>query len=93
MSGRELSLANALAHGEYIGLPLLFRCENCGHHYFHILEFTEKIGNHSEDVIIERNYYLKCVRCGSEEADHVMTIVPSWSGPCIDRDKMQKWDD
>jgi len=92
MSNRELSLANAIAHGEYMGFSISYHCENCGHRYFHIIEISEKIGNHFEDVIIERSYYLKCARCGSEEADKTMTIVPSWSGPCIDRDKLPKWE-
>lgn len=91
MSNRELSLANAIAHGEPYGCRLFFRCENCGNELFHIIRAEEKIGNHHEDVIIERSYYLRCQRCGSEEADRVMTVVPSWSGPNIDREKLPRW--
>ena len=89
---RELSLANAIAHGEEIGYRISFYCENCHYDLFAVIESNQKIGNHHEDVIIERNYYLKCLRCGSEEATRVMTIVPSWSAPCIDRDKLPVWD-
>ncbi len=88
MSNRELSLANAIAHGEEIGYTIFFRCENCGHGLFQVIGATEKKSNHHEDIIIERNYYLKCTRCGSEEADRVMTIIPSWSAPLIDRDTL-----
>jgi len=91
MSNRELSLANAIAHGEEIGYSIFFRCENCGYRLFHIIEVSEKKGNRSQDMIIERTFYLKCTRCGSEEATRVMTIVPSWSAPCIDRDKLPLW--
>jgi hypothetical protein len=24
--------------------------------------------------------------------EHVLTIVPSWSGPCIDRDALPVWE-
>jgi hypothetical protein len=93
---RELSLANAIAHGEEVGIRIFWKCENCGYDHFsleHYREnFSEKIGNRHEDVIIERKFYLKCLRCGSEEANHVLTIVPSWSAPNIDRDKLPEWE-
>jgi hypothetical protein len=93
MSNRELSLANALAHGDEFGATLSFHCENCGYSVFHLIHFDEKKGTRNEDVIIERTFYLKCLRCGSEEADRVLTIVPSWSAPFIDRDKLTDWRD
>ena len=67
-------------------------CENCGNRYFRILEMREKSGNRNQDVIIEKTYFLRCQRCGSEQMEHVLTIVPSWSGPCIDRDALPVWE-
>jgi len=87
MSNRELSLANHLAHGGQIGSTIRFRCENCRNDLFEIVLFEEKKGTYSEDVIIERTYYLRCTRCGSEECDRVMSIIPSWSGLNIDREQ------
>jgi len=92
ISTTELSLANVIAHGEEIGYRISYRCENCGHDLFQIVHAEQKIGNYHEDIIIRRDYYLKCTRCGSEEADSTMTIIPSWSGPRIDRDKLPKWE-
>ena len=69
---RELSLANALAHGEKCGYRIRFLCENCQADLFEIQNFEEKKGNRHEDVIIERNYYLRCVECGSEEVYKVI---------------------
>ena len=92
ISTTELSMANAIAHGDDVGYAINFRCENCGHYLFQVLSASEKKGNRYEDVIIERTFYLKCVRCGSEEATRVMTIVPSWSGPCINRDTLPEWE-
>jgi hypothetical protein len=91
MSNRELSLANEIAHGGTVGYTLSFYCENCKARYFQILHAEEKIGNRHEDIIIEKKYYLKCQECGSEQAENVITIVPSWSGPRIDRDKLPVW--
>jgi YgiT-type zinc finger domain-containing protein len=91
ISRTEISLADALSHGETYGYRLTFKCENCGGDLFQIIEANEKKGNRHEDVIIERSYYLKCQYCGSEEADRVMTIVPSWSAPLIDRDSLPEW--
>ena len=67
-------------------------CENCGNRYFRILEMREKSGNRHQDVIIEKTFFLRCQRCGSEQMEHGLTIVPSWSGPCIDRDAMPVWE-
>ena len=60
--------------------------------YFRILEMREKTGNRNQDAIIEKTYFLQCQRCGSEQMEHVLTIVPSWSGPCIDRDALPIWE-
>jgi len=88
MSNRELSLANAIAHGENIGYRLTFRCEQCGNDLFTIIEASERKEQDHQDIIIERHYYLKCTQCGTEEADHVITIIPSWSGVLIDRNRI-----
>lgn len=88
---RELALANAIAHGEFMGHTVMFGCENCHYHYFELVDFKQKISNRHEDVIIERQFYLRCARCGSEEGTKVLTIVPSWSAPNIDRDKLPEW--
>ena len=42
----------------------------------------EKSGNRNQDVIIEKTYFLRCQRCGSEQMEHVLTIV-SWSGRAL----------
>jgi YgiT-type zinc finger domain-containing protein len=92
ISTTELSLANAITHGQEIGYRVSFHCENCGHDMFLLEHREEKIGNRNEDIIIERTFYLRCTQCGSEEANHNITIIPSWSGPRIDRDKLPKWE-
>ena len=92
ISTTELSMANAVAHGGFGGFILQFYCENCGNRYFRILEMREKSGNRNQDVIIEKTYFLRCQRCGSEQTEHVLTIVPRWSGPCIDRDALPTWE-
>jgi len=93
MSNRELSLANAIAHGEILGYHIFFHCENCGNSLFEVKHYKEKKGERNQDIIIEREYYLKCTHCGSEECDRLMTIIPSWSAPNINRDTMEKWED
>ena len=93
ISTTELSMANAVAHGGFVeGSVYALYCENCGNRYFRILEMREKSGNRNQDVIIEKTYFLRCQRCGSEQMEHVLTIVPSWSGPCIDRDALPVWE-
>ena len=78
ISRYDLSLANAIAHGEQIGYAISFHCETCKGKHFEILHYESKIENRLEDIIIQRTYYLKCINCGAEEADKVLTIVPSW---------------
>ena len=93
ISRTELALADALSHGEIYGYRLTFKCENCGGDLFQVVGSNEKKGNCHDDVIIERDYYLKCQYCGSEEASHVITVVPSWSAPRIERDALPDWRD
>jgi len=38
----------------------------------------EKPKNEMEDIILQSNYFLKCPECGFEEADAIMTVIPSW---------------
>jgi YgiT-type zinc finger domain-containing protein len=92
ISTTELSMANEIAHGGMGGFALSFYCENCRSQLFRVLEMKEKSGNRHQDIIIEKTYYLVCQRCGSEQMEHVLTIVPSWSGPCIDRDALPEWE-
>ena len=92
-STTELSLANHLAHGEKIGAVIYFHCEQCGGSLFHVKGFNEKIGSKHQDIIMERTYYLKCLECGTEEADHILTIIPSWSGYELDRDSLPIWNE
>jgi len=92
ISTTDLSIANIIAHGEAVpGLTLTIYCENCGGQLFQVIDYREKKGNRDQDIIIEKTFYLKCQRCGSEQCEHFLTIVPSWSGPCIDRDALPKW--
>jgi hypothetical protein len=90
---RELSLANAIAHGQRHGQLLGFRCENCHSDRFLIEELGARIGNYHEDVIIERTFALRCTHCGSEEYNRTMSIIPSWSAPRIDRSKLPVWEE
>ena len=92
MSNRELSLANEIAHGGVVGYTLSFYCENCRGRLFQIIHSAKRASNKLQDIIIEKRYYLKCQYCGSVQAENVITIVPSWSGPCIDRDAIPKWE-
>ena len=69
---RELSLANAIAHGQGHGQLLAFRCENCHSDRFLIEELGARIGNYHEDVIIERTFALRCTHCGSEEYNRAL---------------------
>ena len=90
----DLAIANHIAHGGSMGgASLKFACENCGYDLFAIEEYEEKKGNRNQDIVIERKFYLRCLRCGSEEANHTLTIIPSWSGPCIDRGKIPVWEE
>jgi len=78
ISRYDLSLANAIAHGDKIGHIISFACETCKGNLFDILHYESEIENRSEDIIIQRTFYLRCINCGAEEADKVLTIVPSW---------------
>jgi len=78
ISRYDLSLANAIAHGDKIGHTITFACETCKGKLFDILHYESQIENRSEDIIIQRTFYLRCINCGAEEADKVLTIVPSW---------------
>lgn len=89
---RDLAIANHIAHGGEAGYAIGFYCENCHGGIFHILEMREKIGNRNQDVIIEKTFFLQCQRCGSEQMEHTLTIVPSWSGPNINREKLPVWE-
>jgi len=94
ISTTDLTIANIIAHDEGTpGLSLTFYCENCGGRLFRVIDMREKKGNRNEDVIIDKTFFLKCQRCGSEQCEHVLTIVPSWSGPHIDRDALPKWEE
>ncbi|MFA6364239.1 hypothetical protein [Methanoregula sp.] len=93
ISTTDLTIANIIAHDKGIpGLVLTFYCENCGGRLFRVIDSKEKMGSRNEDVIIEKTFFLKCQRCGSEQCEHTLTIVPSWSGPCIDRDALPIWE-
>lgn len=85
ISTTELSLANAIAHGEEFGYKLYFGCEDCRHDCFQIIHAEQKICVHQQDN-------LRCTRCGSEEADRVLTIIPSWSAPNVARSKLPVWE-
>jgi hypothetical protein len=90
---RELSLANAIAHGQGYGQLLAFRCENCLSDRFLIEELGARTGNRHGDIIIERTFALRCTRCGSEEYNQTMSIIPFWSAPRIDRSKLPVWEE
>jgi YgiT-type zinc finger domain-containing protein len=94
ISTTDLSIANIIAHGEGIpGLTLTIHCENCGGQLFQIVDSREKKGNRNQDIVIEKVFFLKCQRCGSEQCEHALTIVPSWSGVNIDRDTLPVWEE
>ena len=93
MTNRELSLANAIAHGQGYGQPLAFVCENCYSVLFQIEELGVRIGKYHEDIIYERTFALRCTHCGSEEYNRTMSIIPSWTAPNIDRSKLPVWEE
>jgi hypothetical protein len=81
MSTTELSLANAIAHDE-LGLflqTIYIGCERCGNPRMLVIncEIQDPI-NEMEDIILQTQYFLKCMECGFEEADMITTIIPSW---------------
>ena len=91
---RDLAIANHIAHGGSVGgASLKFACENCGYDLFAIEEYEEKKGNRNQDIVIEKVFFLKCQRCGSEQCEHALTIVPSWSRVNIDRDTLPVWEE
>jgi hypothetical protein len=80
-STTELSLANAIAH-DALGFycqRIYIGCERCGNPNMLVADYTqEPPENHMEDIIITARYFLKCPCCGFEEADQIITIIPSW---------------
>jgi hypothetical protein len=81
MSNRDLALANAVTHGTLSDFlpPIYIGCERCGNPHMLIVTFEEeKPKNEMEDIILQSNYFLKCPECGFEEADAIMTVIPSW---------------
>ncbi|MFA5715716.1 MAG: hypothetical protein WC998_08245 [Candidatus Paceibacterota bacterium] len=90
---RELSLANQIAWGKPYGAPLIFKCENCGSALFDITVARNNIGNHYGDIVIERIFLITCTNCGTEEYSKMSSIIPSWSGKDIDRDKISEWEE
>jgi len=90
---RELSLANQIAWGKPYGIPLVFRCGNCGSTLFVIRVVKNKVGNRHEDIVIERTFALTCTGCGTEEYSKTLSIIPSWSGKDIDRYRIPEWEE
>jgi uncharacterized Zn finger protein len=90
---RELSLANQIAWGKPYGVPLIFKCENCGSTLFDITIVRNNTGDHHEDIVIERIFLLKCTNCGTEEYSKILSIIPSWSGKDINRNEIPEWEE
>ena len=75
------SLANAITHKnvEMVVPRIFIGCERCGcPHMFRISEERAEPINNMEDIILETRYFLKCPECGFEEADQIITVIPSW---------------
>ena len=81
LDGNTLIIAELLAqepdapYMQHIGK----HCERCKSKNFIIIDFNENIKLYNiDDIVIERQFYLRCYDCGAEEADVDFTIIPSW---------------
>jgi hypothetical protein len=92
ISTTELSLANAIAHdalSPYL-VKTIIGCERCGNPHLLIVDCKHaRPRNEMEDIILETSWFFKCPECGFEEADHLITIIPSWQWHRY-REKMPK---
>jgi hypothetical protein len=74
-------IANAIAHNglDIYAQRIYIGCERCGCADMLILSHEQDPPvNEMEDIVLTTRYFLKCLNCGFEEMDMIMTIIPSW---------------